>query len=231
MSTTTETIKLTRNTLSILKNFSHINSNLLVKEGNILTTISPAKNIVAEATIDEYFHTEFGIWDLSKLLGTISLFDDPEFEFGEKSMNIISSGGATVSYFYSEPRLLTTLDRKVNMPEHVVSFNLTEEIFSSLQRSSSVLQLPDLCIRSNDIGEIELVVLDKSSPTTNSFKIIVGENETNSVFSFFLKMENLKLLNGDYSVDVCKSTVCRFTHSNIDMVYYVALESDSSYGD
>ena len=229
MATVIDKIKLSKDTLSILKNFSHINSNLLVKEGNSLTTISPAKNIVAEAKVAEHFTSEFGVWDLSKLLGTISLFDDPEFEFGEKSMNIISGDGAKVSYFYSEPRLLTTHDRKINMPEHVVTFTLTKNIFDSLQRSSSVLQLSDLCIKSNDSGEIELIVLDKNSPTTNSFKITVGDNETDSSFSYYLKMENLKLLEGDYTVDVCKSTVCRFTHEDIDLTYFVALESDSSY--
>jgi hypothetical protein len=204
---------LSRDTLSILKNFSSINSNLLVKPGNKITTISPAKNIVCEAVVEENFATQFGIWDLSKLLGTISLFEDPEFSFGEKSMEIISETGAKVSYYYSEPRLLTVLDREVKMPEAVVSFILKQSVFDNIQRSAAVLQLSDLCIQSNDNGEIELVVLDKKTPTTNSYTIVVGQNDTNASFCFYLKIENLKLLSGDYKIDICESTVTRFSHT------------------
>ena len=220
---------LSRDTLSILKNFSSINSNLLVKPGNKITTISPAKNIVCEAVVEEHFATQFGIWDLSKLLGTISLFDDPEFSFGEKSMEIISETGAKVSYYYSEPRLLTVLDREVKMPEAVVSFILKQSVFDNIQRSAAVLQLSDLCIQSNDNGEIELVVLDKKTPTTNSYTTVVGQNDTNASFCFYLKIENLKLLSGDYKIDSCESTVTRFSHTSMDIKYYIALEHDSTY--
>jgi hypothetical protein len=223
-------IKLSNDTLSILKNYSQINSNLLIKEGNQITTLSPAKNIVSIAKVSEWFPVEFGVWDLSKLLGTISLFDNAEFEFNEKSMNIIGSGGAKVSYYYSEPRLLTVLEKEVKVPESVVSFTLTEDIFNSIQKAAAIMQLPDLCIRSTDEGNIEMVVLDKKSPTSNSYNVEVGESDTDSDFCFYLKMENLKLLSGNYEVEVCKSVVSKFTHTKKDIIYYIALESDSKYG-
>jgi hypothetical protein len=141
-------------------------------------------------------------------------------------------GGGKVSYYYSEPRLLTTLTREVKMPEPVISFKLTESVFESVQRSASVLQLPDLCIKSSDEGTIELVALDKKTPTTNSYTVEVGTNpKPGSTFSFYLKNENLKLLSGDYTVDVCSQTVTRFTHTEQDTKYYIAQESDSSYHD
>jgi len=229
MTTVMNKIKLSDNTLSVLKNFSQINSNLLVKEGNQVTTLSPAKNIVSIATVEEDFPVEFGIWDLSKLLGTITLFDDAEFEFNEKSMSIIGSSGAKVSYYYSEPRLLTTLEKEVKVPETVVSFPLTEEVFSAVQKAAAVLQLPDMCIRSTDDRNIEVVVLDKKTPTSNTYSIAVGENPTDTDFEFYLKIENLKLLAGDYDVDICKSVVTKFTHTSKDIFYYIALESDSTY--
>lgn len=222
-------IKLSEDTLSILKNYSQINSNLLIKEGNQITTLSPAKNIVSVANVSETFPVEFGVWDLSKLLGTISLFDNAEFEFNEKSMNIIGSGGAKVSYYYSEPRLLTVLERDVKVPETVVTFTLTEDVFGAVQKAAAVLQLPDLCIRSTSDGNIELLVMDKKTPTSNTYSIEVGENDSDSDFCFYLKIENLKLLSGDYEVDVCKSVVSKFTHTSKDILYYIALESDSTY--
>lgn len=225
----TNVMKLSDNTLSVLKNFSHINSNLLVKEGNQITTLSPAKNIVSIATVEEDFPVEFGIWDLSKLLGTITLFDDAEFEFNDKSMTIIGSSGARVSYYYSEPRLLTTLEKEVKVPETAVEFTLTEEVFNAVQKAAAVLQLPDMCIKSTDDGNIEVLVLDKKSPTSNTYSIAVGENSSDSDFEFYLKIENLKLLSGDYDVEVCKSVVSKFTHKTKDIFYYIALESDSNY--
>jgi len=222
-------VKLSKDTLSILKNFSGHNSNLLVKPGNEINTITPAKNVVAKATVKEDFPVEFGIWDLNKFLGTISLFNDPEFTFDEKCVYIEGGDGARVAYYYSEPRLLSTLTKDVKMPEAVVDFSITEDNFVSLQRAASVLQLPDLCIRSNDNNEIELVVLDKKSATSNQFALVVGDNEIDANFEFYLKMENIRLLAGDYDVSVSKSVVSKFSHQSTDLVYYIALENDSTF--
>lgn len=225
---TQNAIKLSQHTLSVLKNFSSMNSNLLVKPGSVINTISPAKNVVSQATVTESFDVEFGIWDLNKFLGTISLFDSPEFVFGEKSVQI-SGNGSTVNYYYSEPRLLTVLDREINMPESVVFFTLTENTFSELNRAASVLQLPNLSIRSTDDDKIEIVLLDKKSPTTNTFSKVVGDNTSGASFNYYMKVDNLKMLSGDYSVEIAKSVVSKFTNQNCDLVYYIALEPDSKF--
>jgi len=224
-------VKLSKETLSILKNFSAHNSNLLVKPGNEINTITPAKNVVAKATVQEDFPVEFGIWDLNKFLGTISLFNDPEFIFDEKCVYIEGEGGAKVAYYYSEPRLLSTLTKDVKMPDTVVHFSITEDNFVSLQRAASVLQLPDLCVRSNDNNEIELVVLEKKNATSNQFALVVGDNESGCSFEFYLKMENIRLLGGDYDVSVSKSVVSKFSHQTSDLVYYIALENDSTFSE
>ena len=180
-------VKISKETLSVLKNFSQLNSNLLVKQGNMINTITGAKNVMAEATIEENFEVEFGIWDLNKFLGTVSLFDSPSFEFGEKSVRISGNNGSAVTYYYSEPSLLSTVNKKVQMPESVISFDFTESMFSDLQRAASVLALPDF------------------------------------------KIENLKMLAGDYQVDICESVVSSFTNKNVDVKYWIALETDSTY--
>ena len=228
MTTATETMKLSSQTLDILKNFSSINSNILIKPGNKITTISPVKNVVAETTVSETFPTEFGVWDLNKLLGTISLFDDAEFSFDEKSM-AISGKNASVEYYYCEPRLLTTLDKEIKMPDGVVDFELTQKQFQELQKAASVLQLPDLCLRSN--GErMELVVLDKQTSSSNNYSIDMGElSHGDHDFTFYFKVENLKLFPGDYSVIVSDSVVSEFTHKSLDLKYWIALEADSVY--
>ena len=225
MSTAT-TIKLSKKTLDILKNFASINSNILVNPGNVITTISPVKNVLAEASVDETFDTQFGVWDLNKFLGTVSLFTDPEFEFHDKYVVISGANSSSVKYFYCEPKLLTTPNKKIQMPAGVVNFKLTQKNFNELQKAASVLQLPDIAVRSND-GRMELVALDKTDDTSNSYSVDLGETDVD--FEFYFKVENLKLIYGDYSVEITEKVVSKFSHETMNLSYWIALEPDSKY--
>ena len=221
-------ITLSKTTLSVLKNFSTLNSNILVKPGNVLRTITPSKNGMAEATVEETFDVEFGIWDLSKFLGVISLFSAPKFEFGEKSVIIHGGNGSRVTYFYSEPRLLTTPTKNVNMPSISLSVDITEKTFAELQKASSVLQLPDLSFV-NENDRIMAVVSDLQDPTTNNYKVDVGVNKSNSEFSLNFKIENIKILPGDYTIEFSKNVVGQFTNETLDLKYWFAMETNSKF--
>ena len=224
-------MKLSKKTIEILKNFSTINSNILVEPGNVIKTISPVKNVMSQATVAETFDTQFGIWDLGKFLGTISLFDNPEFSFNDKYVTITGSNGTKVIYYFSEPKLLTTINKNINMPDSVVSFVLKENDFSELQKASSVLQLQDLCLQTNE-GRMELVALDKKDPTSNNYSIDLGIlSHDDDDFEFYFKVENLKLMSGDYDVEVTDKGVSKFTSKSLDLTYWIALESDSRYGE
>ena len=227
---TLNTMKLSKETIEILKNFSTINSNILVEPGNVIKTISPVKNVMSEATVSETFDTQFGIWDLGKFLGTISLFDDAEFFFEENYVTIAGSNGTKVTYYFSEPKLLTTINKSINMPDSVVSFVLKENDFAELQKAASVLQLQDLCLRT-DGGRMELVALDKKDSTSNNYSIDLGAlSHDDHDFEFYFKVENLKLMSGDYDVEVTDKGVSKFTSKSLDLTYWIALESDSRYG-
>ncbi len=221
---------ISQETLSILKNFSQLNANLLVRPGNVINTVTGAKNVMAQATVKEDFPVEFGIWDLNKFLGTLSLFDSPTCVFGEKSVKISGEGGRAVTYYYSEPSLLTTINKQVQMPETVIHLNLTQSVFADLQRAASVLQLPDLSFTSMDGDSILAVVRDKKDPTSNDYSVAVGDvlGDTPN-FEFNFKIDNLKLLPGDYDVEICESVVSSFTNTNIDVKYWIALETDSTF--
>lgn len=221
------TVTFSKNTLSILKNFSSLNSNLLVKPGNVIKTITPSKNGMAVATVEETFDTEFGIWDLNKFLGVISLFNSPNFSFGEKSVKIKNGGSSVVNYYYSEPRLLTVPTKDVNMPAVNVSIDLSEKQFSELQKAASVMQLPDLSFTVDDT-DIVAMVSDLSDPTTNTYKVVVEENWNGPDFMFNFKMENIKILPGDYQVNFAKNIVGEFVNTNISLKYWFAMEANTS---
>jgi len=222
--------KISNQTLELLKNYASINSNILVKEGNVLSTISPVKNVMAEATVSETFDQEFGIWDLNKFLGTISLFENPEFQFEEKFVTISSSKNkSSVKYYYSEPSLLTTVNKQINMPESVVDCTITQKIFNDITKAASVLQVNDIAIRSNG-NELEIVAMDKKDSSSNSYSIAIGDlPHDNHDFCFYFKAENLKMLPGDYDVNITEKVVSQFTNTNQSLKYWVALESDSYY--
>jgi len=224
------TVNLSKNTLAILKNFSSLNSNLLVNPGNVIKTITPSKNGMAVATVEESFDVEFGIWDLNKFLGVISLFNNPTFDFGEKSVKLKNGGNSVVNYYYSEPRLLTHPTKDVNMPSVSVSITLTEKNFTELQKAASVMQLPDLSFKSDD-KTIVAMVSDLADPTSNSYKLVVETDYNGPEFLFNFKMENIKILPGDYQINFAKNVVGEFVHKTISVKYWFAMEANTSkYG-
>lgn len=228
MTATVNKIKISPETLNIFKNFSGINSNLHVKRGNTISTISPSSTILAEATVTETFDTEFGIWDMSQFLSTISLFKDPEFEFDEegKYVKIGSTGSkASVKYYFSEPSLLSSPpDKKITMPKVVLNFTLTESNIGAILKAASVLQAPDLCIESCDEG-VCIRVCDKKNASAHSWSIVVDEVQPDSTFAFWMKVENIKLFPGDYDVSFAEKKVVKFVGP---VTYWIALESDST---
>lgn len=226
--TTMTKMKMSTETLNLLKNYSSINSNILIKAGNKIATISPVKNVMSEAIVLEDFDTEFGVWDLNKFLGVVSLFDKPEFDFDEKFVTISGSGGASVQYYYSEPSLLSVPTKSITMPEPVVTFKLTQKNFSELQKASSVLQVSDLAVRT-DGDMLQLAVLDKNDVSSNCYTIDLGEVGDNQDFCFYFKVENLKMIEGDYDVEISDKNISQFTSTNNELIYWIALETDSKY--
>ena len=183
-------ISISKETLAVLKNFAGFNSNVLVPEGNVIKTITPAKNVMAIATVQEEFPVEFGIWDLNKFIGTVSLFDNPTFEFFDNHMKIHGGSGSSIKYMYSAKRLLTIPERDINMPDHVVEFDLHEDSLLELKKAGAVLQLEDLSISSDD-GVVVGKVFDKSDPTSNNYSIELGDLSGGKKFDFHFKLENL----------------------------------------
>ena len=222
-------VKISKRTLDILKNFSTINSGILVNEGNLLTTLSSTKNILAEARVDETFPRQFAIWDLNKFLGTVSLFKDPDFIFDENFITV-KSGGSSVRYYYCAQNLVTSTNKRITMPTAVVEFDLKTKDFAEVMKAASVLQVQHLCVRSSEDGsKIELAVVDKSDTTSNFYSLVVGDNTSGATFEFIFDVDNLKILQGDYRVSISQKIVSCFTNKNEPLTYWIALNGDSSY--
>ena len=219
-------MKISDSTRNILKNFSTINSGIKVKEGNKLETISNMKNILAVATINENFPKEFSIYNLNEFLGATSLMEDPEFQFGDANLTIADTNSA-MSYFYASDGMVTSPEKMVTMPDADVKIDISSQLLSDLNKAASVLGVNDLILES-DGTKMTLTVKDKKNATSNTFSRIVGEG--NGVkFTFNFKIENLKILDGNYEVFVSSKGISNFKNKDVDLEYFIALEPDSKY--
>lgn len=223
-------MRLSNNTLAILNNFSSINSNILVRPGNVLRTISESGEISAKAVVSEEFETEFAIYDLPQFLKGLRLYDNPELEFAEdSSFVLIKQNNHTIKYFLTEPDLVTAPEnRNLKMPSAEVEFELRSENFEKLIKASNVYDLPDFTVLGKD-GEITLQVRNKMNPTSNQVSITVGE--TDDTFELNFDKKNLLMIEGAYDVVISKQMISQFTNQDFDLSYFVGLSSDSYFED
>lgn len=217
-------MKLSKETVSLFKNFAGINSNLLLKGGSKLATISAQKNVMADATVSETF-PDFGIYDLNEFLGAMSLFDDPDLVFQDKFVSI-SQGSMKIKFFAAEASVLTAPQKAITFPEAEINFSMSANMLNMINKTASVLRAADVAIV-GDGSTITAVVGDKKNATGNSYSEPVGT--TDKSFKVNLKVENLKMLPGDYNVSISSKKISRFKSSSSDLVYYVAVEADSTF--
>ena len=217
-------MKLSENTVSVLKNFSNINQNILVKEGNTLHTMSTMKNIIGQASIDETFDCQFGVYDLNEFLGVMSLSKDPDIVFDESFVQV-NNGRSRVKYFFSDPSILVTIPEGFNPPETDCTFRINQTTLSDVTKACSVLQLPDVVIRNEDNVGV-LVATDLKNTTSHEYRVELDPIDFPADFHF--KIDNLKMIAGDYDLSVASDkNVSHWTHKTKSIQYWIALEATS----
>ena len=221
-------MKLNQHTIDTLKNFAGINTNILIKEGDELSTISTMRNIFAKAKVSDSFTNQFGIYDLNEFLSAVSGFSKPELTLKDKYLTISSEGSKSkVKYYYSDPSVIVSPQKEVNMPDADVTFSLTESNYKELLKMAAILKSPDLALIGTKGGDIVLKVCDKKNDTSNTFDITVGQGAT-ADYTFYFKVENLKMISGDYDVSVSSKSISHFKNKKLPIEYWIALEPDST---
>ena len=220
-------MKLSSETLSILKNFSAINKSIRVKAGNALRTIKVSKNVLAEVQIKETFESEFALYDLNQFLSSFNLLDDPDLDFSHESYMLLKEGKNTIKYFYADPSVIVSPpDKKLSLPSQDICFILDQAHLDKIIKAKQIYQLDDLSVV-GDGKEIKLLVQDKKNDTSNEYSILVGE--TSEKFCMNFKIENLQLFPGSYEVVISKKNISKFTHKKMTLTYWVAMEPDSTF--
>ena len=217
-------MKLSKETLALIKNYASINNNLLFKPGNVLSTIAVSNTIMSSSTVAETFPSEFGIYDVNEFLAVLSLFEDPDLEFSEKTVSI-KQGNSSIKYFAAAPNSIVVPKKEIVFPEAEINFKLEANVLAMILKTAPILKSTDVALL-GDGSTINVIVGDKKNATSNAYTYTLGT--TTSVFKVNLKIENLKMVPGDYDVSISSKKISRFKGAG-DLVYYVAIEADSTF--
>lgn len=217
-------MKLGNETISILKNFASINPSIQFREGNELKTISPTKTVLAKAKLNDEIESTFAIYDLSRFLGVISLFENPQYTVNENTLGI-KSDGRTVNYTFCDPAtIMVPPDKELNIGDADIEFVMKKEHLSEIFKALGVMSLPDFVVV-GDGKNIYLRATDTKNPSADRFDIQVGE--TDKEFNVVYRTENMKLMPFDYTVSISSKGI---SHLKSDVVeYWIAIESSSTF--
>lgn len=218
-------MKLSNETISVLKNFSTINANLMVKSGSSLSTMSAMKNIVAKADVTEEFPSDFAIYDLNEFLSALSLFGRPDLEFNNDFVIITEEGTSkSLKYWFSDPSVVTTPSKEISMPSTELAFNLSSDTLNEITKAAAVIGVPDMALSGG-----KLMVTDKKNSTANAFETSLDVGDVAAEYKFWFKVENLKVMPGAYDVEVSSKKISHFTNTKLGVQYWIALEPESSF--
>ncbi len=219
-------MKLSDNTLSVLKNYANINQNLLITAGSTLSTMSVQKNIFAKAEISETFDRDVAIYDLNEFLASVTGMSDPDLDFKDDFILVTNNNGDKLEFYYSDPSVVSSPTTEITMPDAEITFTLSNEQLSDIVKMAAIIGAADMVLENG-----KLTVTDKKNKTANNYSKNVNAKGSEVVdYKFWFKVENLKLLSGTYDVSISSKKISYFKNQNIDIGYFIALEPESYYG-
>lgn len=219
-------MKLSNETLVVLKNFSTINQGIQFKKGNKLTTVSSGKTVLAQANLKDEFPQDFCVYDLNQFLSVHSLFKDSEIDFDDSNI-LIGAGRKRTKYrMTAKEMIVTPPEKEITLPSIDCSFTLTSEDYDSIMKSSSVLSSPHIGIVS-DGDKVQIQTFDAQDNSAHTFSIEVGEGNGKK-YTIVFKTENIKLIPGSYSVEISFKGIGHFKNTKEDIQYWIAFEAKDS---
>ena len=207
-------MKLSESTINVLKSFSVINTGIELNQGNVLKTISPQKSIMAKAELGEDFPGDACFYELNRFLGVLTLFDQPELDFNDKYLTI-RDAKRSVNYTYADPQMsVTPPGKEVQLPSVDVEVDLKWTDISNTLRAASVMSLPEIAISSDDGKTISLEAISSKNPTADKYTTVIDNNSSGKIFKAVFKLENIKIMNYDYKVELSSKGIAKFQSLN-----------------
>lgn len=222
-------MKISNETLAILKNFASINTNIFFRQGSVVSTISSADSIFARAKIKESIPNEFAVYDLNSLLSTLTLVENQDVSFEDNKL-VISSERGTFEYFYSSPDVVKKAPETTIDHVSVFSFKLSAEDIQMIMKAANVTKAPNISIVCKN-QNVSLIVGDRKNNSSNNYKKSIGTAFNN--FDIIFAVENFRVIPDAYEITVAKMETGKakflyFKHESRDLEYWIAAEPTST---
>ena len=221
-------MKVSERTINLLKNYANINQSIEFREGNVLKTVSPLNTILASVEVEEVFSKTFPIYELSRFLGTLNLFNNPELDFTDNGVSITDDKHkATYRYCGSSSMFQTPPDKDITFPDAEINFDLSQEQFKKTINAANTLGLPEVVVE-GDGTEIRLLVSDTGNVSSDNFSTKVGS--TDKTFHMIFKTENFSTIaEGAYNISLSSKRISHFKREGDSLQYWIALEQNSTF--
>lgn len=218
-------MKLSERTLTILKNFSKFNDGILIPVGSTLKTMTAQRNVFVTASVEESFEVEVPLYNVTEFLAALTLFKDPDLEFTDTCVEISAGTNKdkqSIQYHYADKSVIIYPEKDIKIPKFDLEFPLSAANLESVLNAGRVLNLPNVTLTTKD-GDLIMRAQDAANPSSNKFDVVVGEAGDTPAFEVNFKMENLRLLELDYTVGVSFKGIAEFKNEKFGISYAVGL--------
>jgi hypothetical protein len=200
-------MKLTDQTLAVLKNFATINSSCVFKAGNTIKTVPTSRRLLASHKLEESLPVDFAIYDLGRFLSVANLLGNPELEFHDNYVEMIGENNS-VKYGFSDPSLIDGADynKVFSIETPLAETELSQGKLQKIRQASQILSAPNISIVGNG-KNINLFVHDANNKSSDRFNILLGE--TDKTFTVATTIEQFKLLGDDYDLVISDGIIVK----------------------
>ena len=224
-------MKLSNETLNVLKNFAGINSGLEFKKGNTIKTISSTKTVLAVATLKDAFPQDFCIYDLNQFLSVHSLGKETELDFETQNV-IFKNGRSKTKYRMTAKNMIVSApDKDLKLPSVDGSFTLTQEDLAQVLKNAAVLGAPNIAFES-DGESISVTVFNPKDDAAHTNTTEIGANDNGNKFKAVFLTENFKMIPDSYDIQISKAGLASFKNKAGNLHYFIAIEAkESTFGE
>lgn len=226
-------MKFTKETLNILKNFSTINSSIMLNKGNFIMTRALNGTVYAEATIPDAIDADVAIYDLNTFLSVLSLVGESAEINLDKDENIeIRNERSSIFLSSADPSTISYPKKAITFPVANIIFEIKGEDLQQLMRVSRSMQIDTLGITNVD-SKIVIRGYNKAADSANMkvlYTLVSGDYDGTNEFEFFINMSNMKMQPADYKCMIAvsgKQAAIKFEAAHAG--YVVAFETDSRH--
>jgi hypothetical protein len=224
-------MKVSKETLAILKSFASINPVMYFGDPQAIKVIEPFGQLIGIYKTPEQFDKECAFWETPSLLAVIDQMggENTELEFNDKFVKIISDDKASVKYMYTPEVIILKNNPKPKPYENYCkdmetdfNFEISSELLQKVIKLAKIMNLSKIEFKfENGIGKINM--LDADGKVGHNYeKQIAGEGSGS--ISFYIN--NLNIIHGNYKVFAKTNLFAKWVNNDIPLFYIAGAKKE-----